>query len=178
MDEVIAVAMAKDPAQRFGSARSLTEAALAALNDQTLQFTAPWQPSPSAQANSCPPPPLAPTMPAPFYQPPFYTPPPKRRRGRRIAAVASVVAVVAAAAVAVVMLTAKSAPHTAAPLPTSSTTSTPTTVAPARPVTSAALSGLLLSPEQVAGLVGADALVQESFADTMIDDSQKVVQKD
>jgi hypothetical protein len=92
--------------------------------------------------------------------------------------VASVVAVVAAAAVAVVMLTTKSAPHTAAPLPTSSTTSTPTTVAPARPVTSAALSGLLLSPEQVAGLVGADALVQESFADTMIDDSQKVVQKD
>jgi serine/threonine-protein kinase len=69
MDEVIAVAMAKDPAQRFGSARSLTEAALAALNDQTVQFTAPWQPIPSAQATSFQPPPLAPpiapTMPAP-----------------------------------------------------------------------------------------------------------------
>jgi hypothetical protein len=43
---------------------------------------------------------------------------------------------------------------------------------------STALSGLLLSPERVAGMVGAAALVQESFADSVIDDSEKLLQKD
>ncbi len=172
MDQVIAIAMAKDPAQRFNSARSLAEAAGAALNDQTVQFTAPWQPVPAAQANSFPP------SAAPMPLPAFYGPPPKRRRGGRIAAVISAVAVVAAAAVAVVMSSTKSRPHTATPAPTSAPTSTPAAVTPAPPVTSAALSGLLLRPEQVAGLVGADGLVQESFADTVIDDSSKVLQKD
>jgi serine/threonine-protein kinase len=178
MDQVIAVAMAKDPAHRFGSARGLADAAAAALNDRTVQLTAPWQPIPSAQANSFSPPPSAPTMPAPFYQQPYFSPPPKRRRGRRIAAVLSAVAVVAGAVVAVVALTAKSDHHTAAPPPTSSTTSTTTSAPPAPPVTTAALSGLLLPPEQVAGIVGADALVQESLAVTTIDDSPKVVEKD
>jgi serine/threonine-protein kinase len=178
MDRVIAVAMAKDPAQRFGSARGLADAAAAALNDRTVQLTAPWQPVPSAQANSFPPPPLAPTMPAPFYGQRFMTPPPKRRRGRRIAAVLGAVVVVAAAALGVVALTTKSAPHTATTPSTSSTTTTTTSVAPAPLVTPAALTGLLLAPEQVAGIVGADALVQESLAVTTIDDSPKVVEKD
>jgi eukaryotic-like serine/threonine-protein kinase len=177
MDQVIAVAMAKDPAQRFGSARGLADAAAAALNDRTVQLTAPWQPIPSAQANSFPPPPSAPTMPAPFYRQPYFSPPPKRRRGRRIAAVLSAVAVVAGAVVAVVALTTKSDHHTAAPPPPSSTTTT-TSVVPAPLVTTAALTGLLLPPEQVAGIVGADALVQESLAVSTIDDSPKVVEKD
>jgi hypothetical protein len=78
----------------------------------------------------------------------------------------------------VVTLKAKSHSHIATPPPTSSTTSTPPRPGPPPPVASAALSDLLLSPEQVAGLVGADALVQESFADTVIDDSQKLLHKD
>jgi eukaryotic-like serine/threonine-protein kinase len=73
-------------------------------------------------------------------------------------------------------LKAKSHSHMATRPPTSSTTNAP--AGPPPPVASAALSNLLLSPEQVAGLVGADALVQESFADTVIDDSQKLMQKD
>jgi len=163
LDQVIAIAMAKDPAQRFGSARSLAEAAAAALNDQTVQLTAPWQ---------LPPPVAAPPMPPPA----FYAPPPRRHRRGRIAAAVVAVAIVAAAAVAVVALKAKPRPDLAAQPPTSSTTSTPPGPAPA--LTSASLSNLLLAPEQVAGLVGADALVQESFADTVIDDSPKVLQKD
>jgi eukaryotic-like serine/threonine-protein kinase len=97
--------------------------------------------------------------PAPMPPPGFHAPRKRRRRGR-IAALAIAVAVVAAAAVAVVTLNAKSNSHM--------TTQPP----------SAALSNLLLSPEQVAGLIGADVLVQESFADTVIDDSRKVMQKD
>jgi eukaryotic-like serine/threonine-protein kinase len=147
LDQVIAVAMAKDPAQRFASARSLAEAAAAALNDQTVQLTAPWQPLP------VPPPPVAPPAPP-------SAPPPKRRAGR-IAVALCAVAIVAAAAAAVVVLKTKSASHTAT-----------------KPLTSAALSGLLLPPKQVAGLMGADTLVQESFADTVIDDSPKLMQKD
>jgi eukaryotic-like serine/threonine-protein kinase len=177
LDQVIAIAMAKDPAQRFPSARSLAEAAAAALNDQTVQLTAPWQPIPSAPANSFPPPPLPSGASGPpvFTQPPM--PPRKRHRGRHIAATVSAV-VAATAAVAVVELTTQSRPHPATQRPTSSTTSTPTTIASAPPVNSAALSGLLLPPEQVAGLIGAAALVQESFADSVIDDSQKLLQKD
>jgi eukaryotic-like serine/threonine-protein kinase len=149
LDQVIAIAMAKDPAQRFPSARSLAEAAAAALNDQTVQLTAPWQ-----------------VPPAPAPPPPFYGPPRKRRRGGRIAAAVVAVAIVAGAAVAVATLKAQSHSTSSArpgPLP---------------PVASAALTSLLLSPKQVAGLVGADALVQESFADTVIDDSKKLLQKD
>ena len=82
MDQVIAVGMAKDPAQRFSSARGLAEATAAALNDRTVQLTAPWKSIPRGQANSFPPSPLAPTMPAPFYGQPSFAPPPKRRRGR------------------------------------------------------------------------------------------------
>jgi eukaryotic-like serine/threonine-protein kinase len=161
LDQVVAIAMAKDPAQRFTSARSLAEAAATALNDQTVQLTAPWQVPAAA-------------MPPPAY----YAPPPKRRRGGRIAAALVGVAIVAAAAVAVVTLKHKSHPHIASPPPTSSTTSASPPLEAPPPVASAALSDLLLPPEQVAGLVGANALVQESFADTVIDDSQKLLQKD
>ncbi len=43
LDQVIATAMAKDPAQRFTSARALSDAAAEALNDQLGSTTAPWQ---------------------------------------------------------------------------------------------------------------------------------------
>ena len=194
LDQVIATAMAKDPALRFSSARSLAEAASAALEDQRASITAPWHPIPSAQVSSLPP--TAGTEPhwwpygqgpqnemAPAnYGPPLFPQHPeplgKRRRGRRIAAAVGPAVILAAAAVAVATLTTKSHPHTATQPPTSSMTSTPTAVAPVPPIANGELSGLLLPPEQVAGLLGADALVQESFADSVIDDSQKLLQKD
>lgn len=168
MDQVIAIAMAKDPAQRFTSARSLADVATAALNEQIGSTTAPWHPIPVAPPSSTAPPPIG-----------FYAPPPRTRgRGPRIAALLGAFVVVAAAVAAVVALTTKSSPHPGKSPPTSSTTGTPTAKRPAPPLASPALSGLLLTPEQVAGIIGAAGLVQESFADSVIDDSQKVLQKD
>jgi eukaryotic-like serine/threonine-protein kinase len=195
MDRVIATAMAKDPSQRFTSARGLAEAATAALNDQMGSTTAPWHPIAAAQVNSLPPPaetgpqwgqygqgPYPETAPLNSFRPPAFAPPPgpprARGRGRRIAAVVSAVVTMVAAAVVVAVLTTKPRLHSAPAPSTSSATGAPTAAAPAAPLTSAALSGLLLSPEHVAGIIGASALVQESFADSVIDDSQKLLQKD
>jgi len=87
--------------------------------------------------------------------------------------VVGAVVIVVAALVVVAVLATKSRP----PAPPAST-STPTAAGPSGPLNSTALSGLLLPPEQVAGIVGAAGLVQESFADSVIDDSQKLLQKD
>jgi eukaryotic-like serine/threonine-protein kinase len=189
MDRVVAIAMAKDPSQRFPSARSLAEAASAALNDQMSSTTAPWRPIPGARPNpALPPAPTAPqwghyglephgqTAPTTFYGPPSFNPPRRQGRGHRIAAVVGTIVTVVAVVAAVAVLTTKSRPHTAATPPTSSGTSTPSK--PAAPLSSALLSRLLLSPAQVAGIIGAEALVQESFADSVIDDSPKLLEKD
>ena len=101
--------------------------------------------------------------------------PPPARRSPRLAAVVGAVVIVVAALVVVAVLATKSRPDTGA---AASATGTPTAAAPTGPLDSTALSGLLLSPEQVAGMVGAAALVQESFADSVIDDSEKLLQKD
>ena len=161
MDQVIAIAMAKDPAQRFSSAQGLAEAATAALNEQLGSTTAPWRANPTPSHSQ--------TVPHwGQYGPPPVAPP--RRHGRRIAVALSAFVVVAAAVAAVVALTTKSSPRVGKP---------PTSVSTAHtPLPSAALSGLLLTPERIAGIVGASRLVQESSADSVIDDSKKVLQKD
>jgi eukaryotic-like serine/threonine-protein kinase len=100
--------------------------------------------------------------------------PPPPRRSPHLAAVVGAVVFVVAALVVVAVLATKSRPGTGA----ASANSTPTAAAPTGPLDSTALSGLLLSPERVAGMVGAPALVQESFADSVIDDSEKLLQKD
>lgn len=162
MDQVIATAMAKDPSGRFASARAFADAATEALNDQLGSTTAPWQVTT----------PVAPAQGASQwgpYGPGSYS----DRRGPRLGAVVGAVVIVVAALVVVAVLATKSRP----PAPPASTGS-PTAAGPSGPLNSTALSGLLLPPEQLAGIVGAAELVQESFADSVIDDSQKLLQKD
>jgi eukaryotic-like serine/threonine-protein kinase len=53
-DQVIATAMAKDPAARFQSAAALAGAAGAALRDPTLRLRAPLPPVPTAEVSSYP----------------------------------------------------------------------------------------------------------------------------
>jgi eukaryotic-like serine/threonine-protein kinase len=178
MDQVIATAMAKDPSRRFGSARALADAATEALNDQLGSTTTPWQvTTPSTSGQSAPqwepygPGPYSATAPLGLRRLPDT--PSAVRRGPRLGAVVGAIVIVVAALVVVAVLATKSRPA----VPPAST-GTPTAAGPSGPLNSTALSGLLLPPEQVAGIVGAAALVQESFADSVIDDSQKLLQKD
>ncbi len=176
MDQVIATAMAKEPSRRYASARAFADAATEALNDQLGSTTAPWQvttPLPPTESGApWGPGPYAATAPLGLRRAPELAPPP--RRGPRLAAVVgAVVIVVAAIAVVAVLATTPRSPSSP---PASG--SAATTTAPTGPLDSTALSGLLLSPERVAGIVGAAGLVQESFADSVIDDSAKLLQKD
>jgi eukaryotic-like serine/threonine-protein kinase len=178
MDQVIATAMAKDPSRRFGSARALADAATEALNDQLGSTTTPWQvTTPLTSGQSAPqwepygPGPYSATAPLGLRRLPDT--PSAVRRGPRLGAVVGAIVIVVAALVVVAVMATKSRPA----VPPAST-GTPTAAGPSGPLNSTALSGLLLPPEQVAGIVGAAALVQESFADSVIDDSQKLLQKD
>lgn len=171
MDQVIAIAMAKDPAQRFPSARALADAATEALNDRLGSTTAPWQvttPLASGRGRRWGGPYSAT---APLGLPGTPETSSAVGRGPRLGAVIGAVVIVVAALVVVAVLATKSQDGSAA------ATST-TVAAPTGPLNSTALSGLLLPPERVAGMVGAAQLVQESFADSVIDDSQKLLQKD
>lgn len=163
MDQVVATAMAKDPSHRFASARAFADAATEALNDKLGSTTAPWQvTTPLTQGG----PQWGPHGPGPY-------PPSEVPRGPRLGAVVGAIVIVVAALVVVAVLATNSRPPAS---PASTGTSTAT--GPSGPLNSTALSGLLLPPEQVAGIVGAAGLVQESFADSVIDDSQKLLQKD
>jgi len=165
MDQVIATAMAKEPAQRFASARHFAEAATEALNDQLGSTTAPWQvttPLGSGRGGVWGRPYTGTIQPASTVG-----------RGPRLGAVIGAVVVVVAALVVAAVLATRSHPP-ASP----AATSVPAAAAPTGPLNSTALTGLLLPPERVAGMIGAAELVQESFADSVIDDSQKLLQKD
>jgi len=201
MDGVISTAMAKDPAQRFASARELATAAATALSDRAVSTTAPWQPIRSSQVSPYPnaqeggPPPwwqqtgAVSTMMTPppwpphqhFGGPPGQLPPPKkRRRGRAIALGLAVAALIGIAAVTTVVVTARSPSHPAAqPTSTASAASPPSTLRPPLPpVPVSALSGLLLPAEQASDIMGSTSLVSPLATDALIDDSMKIMEKD
>lgn len=118
LDQVVGIAMAKDPAARFGSAHALAEAAAAALRDPTLRLRAPLPPVPSSEVSSYPrmDPPGAPwwqqggqrtlsSWPGPSVPPaapPAPASPPRRRRRAVIGAAIAAVVLITAATVTLV----------------------------------------------------------------------------
>jgi serine/threonine-protein kinase len=175
MDAVLATAMAKDPAQRFGSAREFAAAVGEALSERT---TVALRPVPgSAVAPYVSPPPVAAfPPPGPFQHPgPPVFPPPRRRRGRWIAVAA---ALVVAALVAVGVTLAVGSKHGAAPA--AGPTSTPASATSATPkVTASTLLRLLLTPEQGAEIMGAPSMKETQSLGSISDDaSWRIVEKD
>ncbi|OBA81915.1 hypothetical protein A9W99_13110 [Mycobacterium sp. 1164966.3] len=208
MDGVIATAMAKHPAQRFSSARQLAAAAAEALTDPAASTTAAWQPVRGGPGSHPPPTQpsgphwaragAAPTTmhPAPtaYYLPPgpgFVPPrgpPATRPRRRRIAALVAAALVTAATAVTAVTVTARShSPPAASPPvsispassslpPSSSATSTATGAAP---LPASAVSRLLLSTQEMAGVFGVPSMVvQSASSNGFTDDTPSVSDKD
>lgn len=153
MDAVIATAMAKDPAQRFSSARELALAAADALRAGSGAWppaagaTRPWHPDPA--------------------------PAPVRRSRRGIAiGLGAVASVTVAAAVAAAVLT--SGRESAAPTPAPPTTSN-TPVA----VNTSELVDLMPTPEQVANIVGGPRMtVAQTFTEPYNDPQADPVFKD
>jgi eukaryotic-like serine/threonine-protein kinase len=207
MDAVIAKAMAKDPAQRFGSGRELAAAAAAALGDRTVSTTAPWQPISSAEVNSYPGP-MRPSQPqwwlvegprtsmaAPATYPLHTLPagvlsapgPRRRRRGLWIAALAAVVVVLGVAA-AITMVVTRRSDHppatsqpswSAAPSSVSPSSSATTAAGPATPLPASAVPGLLLAADQVSTMMGAPTMqVVESSNGSFSDGSAYISEKD
>ena len=172
LDAVIATALAKDPAQRFGTARALAEAAQAALADTGVPTTAPWQPIPAARVHSYPPvsqpsaPPwwqhsggtgtvMAPTPPTGRWTQPPPGPAPRPRSRRRWWWIAAALATIAAAAIGTtVALTS----HSPSATPGAPTANTPTPAGPP-PVPVSALPAILLPPDQVAAIVGSQKML-------------------
>ncbi len=197
MDAVIATAMAKDPARRFASAQQFGAAAAAALSEDRSSITAPWQPIPSDQVGSYPhpngggnppswqhpgpgptvmrtlPPPTYPVQPPPWQIGPA---PPRgnRRRRRWIAASVSLAAIVAVATAVILTVTMRSTD--ASPNARGSGSPKTTTTTPA-PVPVSALPGLLLPPDQVAGIIGAPGTLQiMPTRSTLYDDTAEIVE--
>lgn len=177
-DAVIATAMAKDPARRFGSARELAEAAAAALNDRSAT-TAAWKPVAAAEVTayrnvegagqwwqhhaSDSRTAMAPMAPVP-----------PRRRGGVIAAVvgATLVAVTVAVVAAATLTTRDTAAPSEEPAPTT-TAAAPT----GGPVRLTALSGLLLPPDEVDALMG-EPMGPGTTYPLPLDDSAPLVEQD
>ncbi|WP_428338658.1 serine/threonine-protein kinase PknH/PknJ [Mycobacterium sp.] len=205
LDGVIAKAMAKDPAQRFGSARELADAASSLVHTTTRLTTRPWQPVPAAAVSAYrDAPPTGPqwwqqtgghptqqgfaAAPTQWGAPVLSPPPvrPRRRRGLILGAMAATV-LLAGAAVGVVTLAhhskgnPKAAPSqavstTSAPPPAVSTSSTPSP-SPVAPLPPSALDNLLPTPEEVAQIMGATKLAIFKATDKMTDETGVIDRK-
>jgi eukaryotic-like serine/threonine-protein kinase len=207
MDAVIATAMAKDPAQRFSSARELAAAASEALTDAAAPIPVVPQPVPAQPRTYQPsmqpsgphwghpgPTPTTMPLPSPGYPPwppaPGFAPPPlpARRPGRRrIAVLAAVILLIAGTVVTAVMLTSRpnsshaTVPPSSTPLPTSpaSGSSATTVTGPAGLLPASALSGLLLSTQEIAGIFRVPSMiVQNTSSNGFTDDTPAISEKD
>jgi serine/threonine protein kinase len=206
LDGVIAKAMAKDPAQRFGSARELADAASSLVHATTRTTTRPWQPLPAAAVSTYRDAPpsgpqwwqqtgghptqqgfaAAPTQ----WGAPVLSPPPVRPRRRRglMGAVAATV-LLAGAAVGVTTLTHHSEGHPkpAPPQAMSTTSAPPLTSAPrptsapgpspVAPLPANTLNALLPTPEELAQIMGAAQLAVWKSSDSMSDESPALDKK-
>jgi len=202
LNQVIAIAMAKEPAARFGSASALAHAAAATLRDPTLQLRAPLPPVPTAEVSSYPR--MEPTA-APWWQqggprtmsgwpgPPAPTvragepaAPPKRRRRVVIGAAAG-----AAVLIAVATITMLAWPHGETTSPTadsgqpaaagagaeSSQSSAPPLGPEATDIGPAQLRPILLTAAQLPQSGGAPMALEQD-ATSLSDDSATVAGAD
>lgn len=193
LDAVIAGAMAKDPAARFGTATALAAAAQAALYDTTAALRVPLPPVASGDVVSYP----HAGTPAPGWwqqtgartQAAGYPPapvaaagPPRPRRRRAVIGALAAVAVLVAAGVTVVAWP-RDAPvpalSNAGPDPTVSVSESgqpPTAepapaAAPATTVAAAQLRPILLSDDQIAAIAGGELLTLETDAPDLLPDA-------
>lgn len=192
LDQVIAVAMAKDPAARFASATALAEAARSALRDPTRYL--PLPPVPSAEVSSYPTTtpgvawwqhseprtmaaPHGPAMPAPPAGSLPPAPPRRRRRAMVIGALLGAVALIATTATIAVW------PDDTATGPAVTSTGTSATSAAAQPsatgppatdITAAQLHAILLTANEIGAVSSGDAVVLEADRAALLDDSAAV----
>ncbi|HEX9833579.1 MAG TPA: serine/threonine-protein kinase PknH/PknJ [Mycobacterium sp.] len=184
LDQVIAVAMAKEPRQRFGSASALAAAASAALYDpNSLQNRTLLAPVPGPEVSSYPRAdagaPVVPWLhagppaaPGPGYGPstPAGAAPRGRRRAVVIGAVAAVMVLIAATVTVVAWPSDDSASTTEAGPAVNSTPAGP----PATDVPVSALRSILLTGSQIPGNTGENAVVLEQDGTKLLNDSATI----
>lgn len=153
LDDVIATAMAKDPAARFASAGELAGAATEALHRGVSPTTVPAS------------------------VPSMHTPPRQVRRGRRALAAVSVAGVTLAAGITAVNIWPTSTPDSTSPPSAASTSASPSSRVLPPPVSAAALPGLLLTADELAPIMGAQLSLKPAL-DVMSDHSQTMSDPD
>jgi hypothetical protein len=203
LDNVIAIAMSKNPGGRFGSAGELARAAAAALHDPTARFQTPLPPVPSGEVGSYPqlesastpwwqhagpPTMMAPAGPQPqLGAPPAALAPVRRRRRTAIAAALGVCVVIAAGVAVVAWPDGGPAPTVDHTMTATASPATPPTQSPAVPseqgppatdVPASALRPILLTAAEIPGNTGADALVLEHDSPQLLNDSSTIDNQD
>jgi serine/threonine-protein kinase len=183
-DDVIAVAMAKDPGARFRSAADLAHAASAALTDTTASVQAPMLPVPSADVNSYPSD-FQPTQSA-WWQPDgprtMMAPPTTTRRRRgRTAVIGSVLAVLVVGGSTAALIASRGGDagnrtDAEASVQGSGQTADPATPTgtPATDVPTSALRSILLTAAEIPDNTGDSAVVLERDGTDLLNDSAQV----